>query len=115
MIVFIDIGKKLLGLLFNINIHTRKWYVNHRPFVVGAEPNRLIIEPTLTFSILQGIDLVKRGRIKNSNKKDTRSQNLYIHLLIKVSTPNWMIEVFSFNSSSDSSPEELIQPSARQS
>merc|ERR1711990_621493 len=31
-----------------------------------------------------GIDLVKRGRIKNSNKKDTRSTNLYIHLLIKL-------------------------------
>merc|ERR1712167_142149 len=31
-----------------------------------------------------GIDLVKRGRIKNSNKKNTRSTNLYIHLLIKL-------------------------------
>jgi len=31
-----------------------------------------------------GIDLVKRGRIKNSNKNDTRSTNLYIHLLIKL-------------------------------
>merc|ERR1719327_165274 len=31
-----------------------------------------------------GIDLVKRGRIKNSNKRDTRSTNLYIHLLIKL-------------------------------
>ena len=31
-----------------------------------------------------GIDLVKRGRIKNSNKKDTRSTNLYQHLLIKL-------------------------------
>jgi large subunit ribosomal protein L18e len=33
---------------------------------------------------LQGIDLVKRGRIRNSNKKNTRSTNLYIHLLIKL-------------------------------
>merc|ERR1719329_1646016 len=31
-----------------------------------------------------GIDLVKRGRIRNSNKKNTRSTNLYIHLLIKL-------------------------------
>uniref|UniRef100_A0A7S3CHH6 Large ribosomal subunit protein uL15/eL18 domain-containing protein n=1 Tax=Strombidium rassoulzadegani TaxID=1082188 RepID=A0A7S3CHH6_9SPIT len=31
-----------------------------------------------------GIDLVKRGRIKGSNKKNTRSTNLYIHLLIKL-------------------------------
>merc|ERR1719506_1401899 len=31
-----------------------------------------------------GIDLVKRGRIKNSNKKNTRSTNLYVHLLIKL-------------------------------
>ena len=33
-----------------------------------------------------GIDLVKRGRIKNSNKVNTRSTNLYSHLLIKVSS-----------------------------
>merc|ERR1719181_1333773 len=31
-----------------------------------------------------GIDLVKRGRIKNSNKVNTRSTNLYSHLLIKL-------------------------------
>merc|ERR1719408_1190097 len=31
-----------------------------------------------------GIDLVKRGRIKNSNKRNTRSTNLYQHLLIKL-------------------------------
>merc|ERR1719352_693898 len=31
-----------------------------------------------------GIDLVKRGRIKNSNKRNTRSTNLYVHLLIKL-------------------------------
>merc|ERR1719199_619420 len=31
-----------------------------------------------------GIDLVKNGRKKNSNKKNTRSTNLYIHLLIKL-------------------------------
>jgi len=31
-----------------------------------------------------GIVLVKRGRIKNSNKKNTRSTNLYVHLLIKL-------------------------------
>merc|ERR1711935_2147 len=31
-----------------------------------------------------GIDLVKRGRIRNSNKKNTRSTNLYVHLLIKL-------------------------------
>merc|ERR1711934_1009645 len=31
-----------------------------------------------------GIDLVKNGRKKNSNKKTTRSTNLYIHLLIKL-------------------------------
>jgi len=34
--------------------------------------------------LVQGIDLVKRGRIKGSNKKNTRSTNLYIHLLIKL-------------------------------
>ena len=31
-----------------------------------------------------GIDLVKRGRIKNSNKVNTRSSNLYTHLQIKL-------------------------------
>merc|ERR1711935_1262734 len=31
-----------------------------------------------------GIDLVKRGRIKKSNKRNTRSTNLYQHLLIKL-------------------------------
>merc|ERR1719478_1540346 len=31
-----------------------------------------------------GIVLVKRGRIKNSNKRNTRSTNLYVHLLIKL-------------------------------
>ena len=31
-----------------------------------------------------GIDLVKRGRIRNHNKKDTRSNNLYLHLLIRL-------------------------------
>merc|ERR1719327_1558880 len=31
-----------------------------------------------------GIDLVKRGRIKNSNKINSRSTNLYTHLLIKL-------------------------------
>merc|ERR1712179_389943 len=31
-----------------------------------------------------GIDLVKRGRIKNKHKKDTRSKNLYQHLLVKL-------------------------------
>merc|ERR1719352_1298417 len=31
-----------------------------------------------------GIDLVKRGRIKSSNKRNTRSTNLYQHLLIKL-------------------------------
>merc|ERR1711935_1297667 len=31
-----------------------------------------------------GIDLVKRGRIKNSNKRETRSNNLYMHLLIRL-------------------------------
>merc|ERR1719218_4891 len=31
-----------------------------------------------------GIDLVKRGRIKNSNKVNTRSTNLYSHLLIRL-------------------------------
>merc|ERR1719263_1220006 len=31
-----------------------------------------------------GIDLVKRGRIQNKNKKDTRSNNLYLHLLIRL-------------------------------
>merc|ERR1712224_274529 len=31
-----------------------------------------------------GIDLVKRGRIRNSNKKETRSTNLYLHLLIRL-------------------------------
>ena len=31
-----------------------------------------------------GIDLVKRGRVKNHNKKDSRSKNLYQHLLIKL-------------------------------
>ena len=35
--------------------------------------------------IVFDIILVKRGRIKNSNKKNTRSTNLYVHLLIKVS------------------------------
>merc|ERR1712070_706146 len=33
---------------------------------------------------IMGIDLVKRGRIKNSNKVNTRSTNLYTHLLIKL-------------------------------
>merc|ERR1711957_424133 len=33
-----------------------------------------------------GIDLVKRGRFKNKNKKCTRSNNLYNHLLIKLFT-----------------------------
>jgi hypothetical protein len=28
---------------------------------------------------------VKRGRIRSSNKKETRSNNLYLHLLIRVS------------------------------
>jgi len=27
---------------------------------------------------------VKRGRIRNSNKKETRSNNLYLHLLIRL-------------------------------
>ena len=31
-----------------------------------------------------GIDLVKRGRVKNKVKKVTRSQNLYHHLLVKL-------------------------------
>merc|ERR1719512_623389 len=31
-----------------------------------------------------GIDLVKRGRIVNKHKKDTRSKNLYHHLLVKL-------------------------------
>merc|ERR1712166_106513 len=31
-----------------------------------------------------GIDLRKQGRIKNSNKKDSRSKNLYVHLLIRL-------------------------------
>merc|ERR1719281_707796 len=31
-----------------------------------------------------GIDLVKRGRIKNKHKKDSRSKNLYQHLLVKL-------------------------------
>merc|ERR1719498_2040555 len=31
-----------------------------------------------------GIDLVKRGRIKNKFKKDTKSKNLYQHLLVKL-------------------------------
>merc|ERR1711937_328521 len=31
-----------------------------------------------------GIDLVKRGRIKNSNKVNSRSTNLYTHILIKL-------------------------------
>lgn len=31
-----------------------------------------------------GIDLVKRGRVKNKNKKDSRSKNLYHHLLVKL-------------------------------
>ena len=31
-----------------------------------------------------GIDLIKRGRIQNSNKRDTRSTNLYLHLLIRL-------------------------------
>merc|ERR1712060_332660 len=31
-----------------------------------------------------GIDLVKRGRIKNKHKKDTKSKNLYHHLLVKL-------------------------------
>ena len=31
-----------------------------------------------------GIDLVKRGRIKNKAKKDTKSKNLYTHLLVKL-------------------------------
>lgn len=31
-----------------------------------------------------GIDLIKRGRIVNSNKKETRSNNLYLHLLIRL-------------------------------
>merc|ERR1712166_1356342 len=33
-----------------------------------------------------GIDLVKRGRFKNKNKKCTKSKNLYHHLLIKLFT-----------------------------
>merc|ERR1711907_843487 len=36
------------------------------------------------YSREMGIDLVKNGRKKNSNKKTTRSTNLYIHLLIKL-------------------------------
>merc|ERR1712232_1230463 len=31
-----------------------------------------------------GIDLVKRGRIKNKYKKDSRSKNLYHHILVKL-------------------------------
>ena len=31
-----------------------------------------------------GIDLIKRGRIQNSNKRDTRSTNLYLHLLVRL-------------------------------
>merc|ERR1712071_21168 len=31
-----------------------------------------------------GIDLVKRGRIKSRAKKDTKSKNLYQHLLVKL-------------------------------
>merc|ERR1719216_309233 len=31
-----------------------------------------------------GIDLVKRGRIKSKTKKDSRSKNLYHHLLVKL-------------------------------
>merc|ERR1719497_243160 len=31
-----------------------------------------------------GIDLVKRGRIKNKHKKDSKSKNLYHHLLVKL-------------------------------
>lgn len=34
-----------------------------------------------------GIDLASRGRIKNKNKQNTRSKNLYQHLLIKVTNP----------------------------
>merc|ERR1712032_1399505 len=34
--------------------------------------------------VRMGIDLVKRGRIKNKHKKDTRSKNLYHHLLVKL-------------------------------
>jgi large subunit ribosomal protein L18e len=30
------------------------------------------------------IDLVKRGRIQNKNKKDTKSSNLYHHLLLRL-------------------------------
>ena len=30
--------------------------------------------------------MVKRGRIKNKAKKDTKSKNLYTHLLVKVSS-----------------------------
>merc|ERR1712048_251297 len=36
------------------------------------------------YSREMGIDLVKNGRKKNSNKKNTRSTNLYTHLLIKL-------------------------------
>lgn len=31
-----------------------------------------------------GIDLVKRGRVQNKNKKDTKSKNLYHHLLVRL-------------------------------
>ena len=61
-----------------------------------------------------GIDLVKRGRIKNSNKVDSRSTNLYIHLLIKVrfdTKPIINHRVLSY-SFSGSCPEEPILLSA---
>jgi hypothetical protein len=32
-----------------------------------------------------GIDLASRGRIKNKNKQNTKSKNLYHHLIVKVS------------------------------
>merc|ERR1711981_436040 len=38
----------------------------------------------LNISKRMGIDLVKRGRFKKNNKKDTRSKNLYHHLLVRL-------------------------------
>ena len=57
---------------------------------------------------------MKRGRIKKSNKRNTRSTNLYQHLLIKVSsTSETFLTRFIGFSCSDSCPEEPILLSTR--
>jgi len=70
-------------LLSNINTSTRK---NGKCLTEGSSTGlagrRWIGCRESNF--YQGIDLVRRGRIKNRSKKDSKSKNLYHHLLVKL-------------------------------